>query len=166
MIEFGFARLSGLLGDIEKARTLFKQSAETAQRTGNMRVVYSCHSELAHVLRRHGEIDEALELYAEVLPKWKELGHRSAVAHELECIAFILGQKDRAERALTLLAAADALRLAIDSTMTKPERGEYDQVIFELHTHVDESKFKQFWDAGHSMNMEQAIQYALEAVPT
>ena len=53
---------------------------------GNMRIVYSCHSELAHILRRHGEIDEALELYKGVLPKWKELGHRAAVAHELECM--------------------------------------------------------------------------------
>jgi tetratricopeptide repeat protein len=166
MFLFGFARLSGLLGDIEKARTLFMQSAESAQRTGDIRVVCSCHSELAHILRRHGEIDEALDLYREVLPRWKELGHRSALAHELECVAFILSQKDHPDRALTLLGAADALRAVIDSAMTTPERAEYDEVMSVLHAHVDDKKYRQLWDAGYSMNMEQAIKYALEAVDT
>jgi tetratricopeptide (TPR) repeat protein len=163
MIEFGFARLASLLGDIQKARALFMQSAETAQRTGNMRLVYSCHSELAHMLRRHGEINEALELYTELLPQWKELGHRSAVAHELECVAFILLQKDLADRALTLLGAAEALRAAIDSTMTQPERVEYEHVISALHAQVDENKSSRRWATGRLMDMNQAIEYALQA---
>ena len=62
-IEFILARLTGLLGDIEKARVRFAQSAENARKTGNMRVVYSCQSDLAHILRRHGDLDEALALY-------------------------------------------------------------------------------------------------------
>jgi tetratricopeptide (TPR) repeat protein len=166
MLGFAFGRLTGLLGNIEKARALFKQTADAAQRSGNLRVVYSCHSELAHMLRRHGELDEALGLYAEVLPKWKQLGHRSAVAHELECVAFILGQKDQPDRALTLLGAAETIRAEINSAMTTPERAEYDAVISAFHTQVDENKFKQLWDAGHLMNMDQAVDYALEAVRT
>jgi len=158
---FGFARLAGLLGDYEKARAQFKQSADAAQRMGNMRIVYSCHSELAHILRRHGEIDEALELYKGVLPKWKELGHRAAVAHELECIAFILSQKSQPDQAVTLLGAADALRAVIDSAMTKPERAEYDQVLSALHTQLRENEFKHVWDTGQLMTIDQAIQYAL-----
>lgn len=159
---FGFARLTGMLGDIEKARALFKQSADAAQKMGNMRIVYSCQSELAHILRRHGEIDEALELYKGVIPGWKELGHRAAVAHELECIAFILSQKEKPDRAVTLLGAAGAIRQLINSAMTVPERAEYEQVLSTLHAQLDENKFKQLWDSGRAMTMEQAIQSALE----
>jgi predicted ATPase len=166
MMAFGLARLSGLLGEIEKARVLFAHGAETAQKMGNMRVVYSCHSELAHILRRHGEIDEALALYKEVLPKWKDLGHRSAVAHELECVAFILGQKGRAEQALTQLGAAEALRALIDSAMTTPEQAEYEKAVSAFRAGVEDDKFRQLWDAGHSMNMDEAIKYALEASDT
>ena len=128
-----------------------------------MRVVYSCHSELAHILRRHGDLDEALGLYVEVLPKWKDLGHRSAVAHELECMAFILDQKHRSGAAVTLLGAAEALRASIDSKMTTPERAEYDGVLSALHAGLDDADFKQLWDAGHSMDVDQATQYALDA---
>jgi predicted ATPase len=159
---FGFARLAGMLGDIEKARAQFTQSADAAQRMGNMRIVFSCRSELAHVLRRHGEIDEALELYAGVLPKWKDLGHRAAVAHELECIAFILSQKSQTDQAVTLLGAAEALRQLIDSVMTQPERAEYDQVTQALHSKLSEVEFKHWWGTGQSLTMDQAIQYALE----
>ena len=101
-------------------------------------------------------------LYLQVLPKWKDLGHRSAVAHELECIAFILVQKDRPEPALTLLGAAEALRAEVASSMTVPERAEYDQVISVLRTQVDENKFGQLWEAGRSMDNEAAVAYALE----
>lgn len=159
---FGFARLAGMMGDIAKARLLFRQSADAARKMGNMRIVYSCQSELAHILRRHGEIDEALDLYIQVLPGWRELGHRAAVAHELECIAFILSQKNQPDRAVTLLGAAQVLRELIDSSMTPPERVDYDGAVSGLRASMDENKFKRLWDAGRAMNMEQAIQYALE----
>lgn len=161
MLPFGIARLLGLLGDVEGARTQFELAADTAQEMGNMRIVYSCWSELAHILRRHGEIDEALQGYKKVLPKWRELGHRAAVAHELECIAFILSQKDQPERAVTLLGAAGALRESIDSTMTPAERIEYDKVISTLRSQLGEDKFKQLWNAGRALSMDQAIEYAL-----
>jgi tetratricopeptide (TPR) repeat protein len=166
MLEFAFARLTGLLGDIEKARLLYKRTADDARELGNMRLVYSCHSELAHILRRHGDLDEALALYAEVLPHWKDLGHRSAVAHELECIAFILAQKDGAQAAVKLLAAAEALRASIDSKMSPMERVEFDQALGGLHERVDETDFKVLWDSGHSMDMEQAVELALNAAKT
>jgi hypothetical protein len=159
---FAAARLSGMLGEIEKARGLFGQSADAARKMGDMRVVYSCQSELAHILRKHGETDEALKLYYQVLPGWKELGHRAAVAHELECIAFILSQKSQPDRAVTLLGAAQVLRELIDSSMTPAERAEYDRVVAVLRANVNENKFKQLWDAGRALNMEQAIKCALE----
>jgi predicted ATPase len=159
---FGFARLTGLMGDIEKARARFRESEDAAEKVGNMRLVYSCHSELAHILRRHGEVDEALELYKGVLPKWKELGHRAAAAHELECIGFILIQRTRPDRAAALLGAAQALRELIDSSMTPPERAEYDQALATLREQLGQEKFKQAWKFGQSMSMDQAVLYALD----
>jgi hypothetical protein len=126
-----------------------------------MRVVYSCWSELAHALRRHGNIDEALITYKTVLPKWRELGHRAAVAHEMECIAFILAHRAQPDRATTLLGAAEALRQLIDSSMTPREHDEYEQVLATLHTQLDENKFKLLWTAGRSMSMDEAIKVAL-----
>ncbi len=114
------------------------------------------------MLRRHGDLDEALGLYTQVLPKWKELGHRSAVAHELECVAFILFQRDHLDQALTILGAAEVLR-EVAGPMSALERVEYDQVVNGLRERVEGSKFRQSWDAGRAMDMEHAVDYALQA---
>jgi hypothetical protein len=127
---------------------------------GNKRIVYSSNSELAHILREHGQLDDALNLYANLLPKWKDLGHRSAVAHELECTAFILTKKEEPARAATLLGAAEALREAIDSVMTQMEKVEYAKEIETLQAGMGEAEFKLNWKKGRSLSMGEAIELA------
>jgi predicted ATPase/class 3 adenylate cyclase len=160
-LSIGLAHTAAALGDIEAARAAFKESSEIAQMMGNKRIVYSSQSELAHVLRAHGELDEPLVTYRDLLPKWRDLGHRSAVAHELECIAYILIRKEEPVRAAMLLGAAEALREAIDSVMTKREQVEYANEMESLRAGMDEAEFEQAWKKGRAMTMEQAIQFAL-----
>jgi tetratricopeptide (TPR) repeat protein len=52
MSLFGMGRVAGALGDLDTARTKFRQSANLARKMGNKRQTYSCYSELAHVLRK------------------------------------------------------------------------------------------------------------------
>jgi non-specific serine/threonine protein kinase len=155
-------RLAGLMGDVKAARAKFVESTDLARKIGNRRLVYSNHSELAHILRAHGELDEALELYRDVLPKWKELGHRAAVAHELECLAFIAIARRQYERAARLLGAAETLRESIGSPMTLSERQEYDQAVSGLREQMEADAFAKEWAEGRTLEMEPAIAYALQ----
>ena len=159
---FGLARIAAELGDLETARKRFAESEEVARQMGNKRIVYSSRSEYAHVLRQHGKFDEALKIYLDLLPKWKVLGHRSAVAHELECIAFILARKEETTKAATLLGAAEALRKAIDSVMTPMELEEYAKELKSLRIRMDEEGLKQSWGNGRRLSMDEAIEFALE----
>ena len=56
MSLFGMARVAGGMGDLETARAKFMASADIAKKMGNKRQMYSCYSELAHVLRENGEL--------------------------------------------------------------------------------------------------------------
>jgi predicted ATPase/class 3 adenylate cyclase len=163
MSAFGLARVAAAIGDLETARTKFLESAEIANEFGNKRIVYSSQSELAHVLREHGEINEPLNIYRELLPKWKDLGHRAAVAHELECIGFIFSKKGNTQRAAQLLGAAEVLRAAIDSSMTPMERAEYEQEISALHSRMNDVDFEKAWNEGRAMTMDGAIENARKA---
>ena len=153
--------IAAVMGDLETARAAFGRSADTARRLGNKRGAYSSESDFAHVLRQHGELDEALAIYNDVLPKWKDLGHRAAVAHVLECIAFILVRKEEPERAINLLGAAEALREAIDSQMTSTEQEEYKKEISELRDLLGEAEYKKQRDTGRKKTMDEAIELAL-----
>jgi hypothetical protein len=162
MSLFGMARVAGVMGDLSTARAKFLKSAELARKMGNKRQMYACYSELAHVLRENGELDEPLGIYRDLLPKWRDLGHRAAVAHELECIAYILAKKDEPQRAVMILGAADHLRQMIESIPTAPELVEYESELAALREKTAASEFERAWEEGGRMSMEEAITLALK----
>jgi tetratricopeptide (TPR) repeat protein len=162
MSLFGMARVAGIMGDLDTARTKFLESAELARKMGNKRQMYSCQSELAHVLRENGELDEPLDIYRDLLPKWRDLGHRAAVAHELECIAYILSKKGQLERAATILGAAEALRRMIESTATPMELAEYENELSALRERIHQTAFERAWEAGQKLSMDEAITLAMQ----
>lgn len=157
MSVFGMARLAGAMGDLDAARRKFLDSAETARRVGNKRLMYSCYSEMAHVLRENGELEEPLAIYQDLLPKWRDLGHRAAVAHELECVAYILSKVGQPRRAVTILGAADALRKMIESTATPVELAEYAKELDAMRGQLQPSEFEEAWEEGQRLNMDEVI---------
>jgi predicted ATPase/class 3 adenylate cyclase len=162
MSLFGMGRVAGLMGDLATARTKFLQSADLARKMGNKRQMYSCYSELAHVLRENGEVDEPLAIYRDLVPKWKEIGHRAAVAHELECIAYILSKVDQPQRAAALLGTAAAMRKMIDSAPTPLEQVEYDRELAALQEKLTDAEFEQAWERGQKSTMDEAIALAIQ----
>ena len=80
---------------------------------------------MAHALRRGGRLDEALALYRETIGGWVHLGHKGAVANQLENIAYLATDRGRTELAVRLLGAADAIREAADARMAFDEEPEY-----------------------------------------
>jgi len=161
MSIFGMARLAGAMGDLDTARAKFLESAEFAKKVGNKRLMYSCYSELAHVLRENGALDEPLELYRDLLPKWRDLGHRAAVAHELECIAYILAKMGQPQRAVCILSAAHSLRTLIESTPTAGEQSEYASELAAIRAQMSDAEFGVAWQEGQSLSMDDAISFAL-----
>jgi tetratricopeptide (TPR) repeat protein len=162
MSLFGMGRVAGGMGDLATARTKFRQSADLAKKMGNKRQVYSCYSELAHVLRENAELDEPLAIYRDLLPKWKEIGHRAAVAHELECIAYILAKSDQPQRAAAILGAAAAMRKTIDSAPTPLEQVEYDRELAASREKLTDAEFQQAWEQGQKLTMDEAIALAIQ----
>jgi hypothetical protein len=106
-------------------------------------------------------LDEPLATYRDLLPRWNQLGHLAAVAHELECIAFILIRKEEPERAASLMAAAGAIRKVIDSPMTHKEQEEFDNEVASLRSGISDDEFNTHWSNGSSMTIDDAIELAL-----
>lgn len=159
---YGQAHVAMELGDLKTARQKFMESMEYARSMGNKRLVYSSQSDLAHILRQHGELDEPLVTYRDLLPKWADLGHRAAVAHELECIAYILTRKEEPEKAVLLLSAAQSLRKTIEALRTRDEESEYEQEVNLLQTTLGEELFSTKWNEGRLLTMDEVIRLAME----
>jgi predicted ATPase/class 3 adenylate cyclase len=155
------ARLAFYRGDFAESRKHADLMLDLHKEMGDQLSITGHQSEMAHVWRQTGNYKEALALYRETLPDWQKIGHRGAVAHQLECFAFIAKAQEQGERAVKLMSAAEALREASSSPRTPQEQIEYDRELAGLRGGMDETAFNLLWEEGQSMNMEQAIDFAV-----
>ena len=144
------------------AREKLKLAMDAMQEIGSKRTIAMIKSEFAHALRYEGNYSQAVSAYQETLREWQRMGHRAAVAHQLESIAFITKALEQTERSARLLGAAEALRERIEIDMTSQEREEYDKEVADLKSTMDEKEFASLWADGRAMTVEQALEVALE----
>ncbi len=156
------ARLAFFRGDMAEARKHADLMLDLHKEMGDQLSVTGHQSAMGHVARQMGNYQEALALYRETLPDWQKMGHRGAVAHQLECFAFIAKAQEQGERAVKLMSAADALRQASNSARTPQEQIEYEKELAGLRAGMDEKTFDLLWAEAQSMNMEQAIDLAMD----
>ena len=159
---FGFGNLYSAQRQFEKAREKYSIALETMQQLGSLRNVSMIKSDLAHILRYEGKYAEALSAYRETIKDWQRMGHRAAIAHQLECMAFIAKSMEQVEKAVRLFGAAESLRQKIEIDMTTQERQEYEKEVADLKANMDEREFATLWAEGRSMIMDEAIEVALE----
>jgi len=155
------ATLALYRGELAEARSHADRMLDLHMAMGDQLATTGHQSAMAHAARQLGNFDEALALYRETIPQWQEIGHRGAVAHQLECFAFIAKAQEQGERAVKLMSAAQALRDASGSTRTPQEQIEYDRELAGLRAGMDEKDFDLLWEEGGSMTMEQAVDFAL-----
>ncbi|HSG44892.1 MAG TPA: adenylate/guanylate cyclase domain-containing protein [Anaerolineales bacterium] len=144
------------------ARKKLKIAMEAMQEIGSTRTITMIKSEFAHALRYEGNYQEAISAYQETIREWRRMGHRAAVAHQLECIAFIFKSFEQIEKAIRVLGMAEALREKINIHMTVEERAEYDKEVADMKANFDEKEFKSLWADGRSMSMDKAIALATD----
>jgi tetratricopeptide (TPR) repeat protein len=155
------ARLAFYRGEMAEARKHADLMLDLHREMGDHLSVTGHQTGMAHVARQLGNYQEALALYRETIRDWQKIGHRGAVAHQLECFAFIAKAQEQGERAVRLMSAAEALREASSSARTPQERIEYDRELAGLRAGMDEKTFHSLWAEGQSMDMDQAIDLAM-----
>jgi len=162
MVLFGMAMAARFNGRFEEARAQFTTLVPRFRGMGDHHRSNMIRSELGHMERVEGHYDTATVLYGETILEWKRLGHRAAVANQLECFAFIAKIHEQPERASKLFGAAEALREIINIQMTDLERVEYEREVADVKANLDEKIFASLWAAGRALTMDEAIELALE----
>ena len=111
------------------------------------------HSEFAHLDRRQGHLAQAKLLYRETILRWQKIGHRAAIAHQLECFAFIAKAQEEDQRAAKLFGAAEILRENPNLPMNPMEQVEYEREVSDLRANMDASTFAKAWAAGRALTI-------------
>jgi purine-nucleoside phosphorylase len=152
-------------GKFTEALANFREGESLFRQLGDRHMINAMQSEQAHIERKLGHYSESMALYSKTLSGWQELGHAPALAHELECFAFIAGAQSQPQRAVRLLGGADTLRECFNSPMRATERSEYDQNVSALREQLGAQAFAESWAEGRDMTVEQAVAYAQSDYP-
>ena len=116
----GQAVLAHITGDLETAQRLGPQAIEKFSQIGSQTEINRSRSRLAHVLRQSGQLAEAREYYRQTIVAWLEQGQLPAVAHQLECFAYLSIAEDQHEHAARLLGRAQETRRQLDAPSIDP----------------------------------------------
>jgi hypothetical protein len=161
MLYFGTGRGAMFRGDYAIARERFAYCLPLFLEMKDEHRANMIHSELAHMDRYEGKLQQALDTYRKTIVVWQKLGHRAAVAHQLECFAYLAKAQEEPEHALLLLGAAESLRERINIHMQPHEHDEYDREVSDLRASINEHPFRTLWGQGRALTMDEAVELAL-----
>jgi DNA-binding CsgD family transcriptional regulator/tetratricopeptide (TPR) repeat protein len=159
LINLGYAFL--LEGDHERAMMLNEEAAALFRDQGQRDYlpVALDNAGWAALLRRDHERAETF--FAESLALGEELGAKLTVSESLEGLACVAGAKGEAEWAARLFGAAWALREAVGYRQLPKERALREPYLADALSQLDEAAWNGALAQGRTMNMNQAVEYAL-----
>ena len=89
--------------------------------------------------------------------------HQAAVAHQLECMAYIAITRKRLAYAAQLLGAAQIARERTNSPSTEQkETDDREQALRRLEEKIGTKELDRFTKKGKSMSLDEAVVYALQ----
>ena len=163
-VYFGAFKIEQALrqGKTDEAEKHMGQVLEAISQRNDSYMFATMQSMFAHALRGMGELDKAAYYYKITIRLWKERGHPSAIAHQLECFGFIALAHEDAVRATKLFSAADTARNTINSVRTPSEQKEFEEAVAQLKTGMDTDEFEKVWENGQTITLDDAVEFALE----
>ncbi len=159
------AQMAMATQDMIQAEEYLLLASDTYGKLGDQRMAATTRSMLAHIYRNAGRLDEALDLYRQTILAWQEQGHQSAVAHQLECFAYIAISGQQYESAAQLLGAAEKARERLHARSTDlGEIEELERAMSQLQDEMGTSEMDRMIKKGESMSLDEAVAFALEEV--
>jgi predicted ATPase/class 3 adenylate cyclase len=153
-------------GDYMAALASYEESLAVAQEIGDERAVTGPLGNLGHVALYQGDGERAARLFREALIVGRRLGHKVAIAQYLAGLGGVAVLEGRHARAARLLGAARSLLSVVGASLSPPDEIEYKRSIDAARVELSTALFEEALGEGRAMALEEAIDYALEEVPT
>jgi predicted ATPase len=152
-------------GDNDAAARVFSQGLDAARRVTDRFPLLISLYDLARSSQAREDLTGAAGFLREGLSVASDAGDESSVGYYLQRLAALARQRDDPDRAVRLLAAADALLqaagtgwlLAYAATMP-PD----DDTVPGLRSRMGDATFQQAWAQGAAMGRQRAVEYALQ----
>jgi len=147
-------------GDYEKAEDYYRRTEklfEQADAKGDQaRLVHT----FGYIAQHKGEFMESRSLFLTSLKDFRKLGNHRGIAECLAGLAGLAAAQGRHKWAAPLLSAAESQLKAFGGAWWPADRVEIERAKGRMQSALGD-KFDKFWTQGQSMNVEEAIAYAV-----
>jgi predicted ATPase/predicted Ser/Thr protein kinase len=154
-------RTERLRGDRAQAARLLEEGLDLARDVGDTWSISVGLASLGRLAVDDSDRAGASSLLAESLGLCRQRGDRKIAAECLDTLAEVAGAGGEPARAARLAGAATALREAIGVQQSPTERSAREQRLAAIRTALGEQAFEAEWRSGLSLELDDAIDYAL-----
>jgi predicted ATPase/tRNA A-37 threonylcarbamoyl transferase component Bud32 len=147
-------------GQPDEAIPIFHESIAVAQQLNDRRNIFLSKLYLALALLLRGDTAAAHSIYREALQLARDLGDRYGLLRVLAGLGTLAQQSGQGERAVRLIAAAQAQHQIVGAPLTPAEQATVDQTLAAIHAQPAPT-WQSAWNEGQNMSLEEAVAYAL-----
>jgi predicted ATPase len=158
----GLAWMYGELGDREHRRAMHEDVLRQARAQSNERMVAMSLDQLAMFAREDGRIQESIDMSKEELRIQHDLGERAWIAVALGNFGETLAAAGRAESAVRLIAASEALLADIGGGPSWLPADNARRLAI-VRQQLDEASFSEAWKQGQALTVDEAVALALDS---
>ena len=151
-------------GRHELARARLEESLMVSRELGDRQNTANVLTALAALARDRGEYDTARTRLRESLGILKTIGDRRAIAFVLEGFACLAAVENQPYRAVSLTAAAEALRRIIGAPPPPTWRGDLERSVEIARRTLEADSVEKATVHGHAMTLDAAMSFALETL--
>ena len=113
------------------------------------------------VFAGRGQYEDAVRLYREGMAMFQELGDTFHIAACLTRMASVAAVTGEPESGAAMAGAAEAIREKLGAALPAYERAYYEPAVGAMEALLGEEKFREAWEKGREMSVEQAVDYGL-----
>jgi tetratricopeptide (TPR) repeat protein len=152
----------GRQGEHERARLLYEDSLQIMRELGDTRGIANVTCNLGDTAEQQGEYQRATALYEETVRLYQELGDRTGIAGLLVGLDAVASHQQQHTRAIVLLGAVDTITTSLGVSLEPLDRERRETVSRRGRVALTIEDYQAAWDRGAAMNLEQAVELALD----
>ena len=149
-------------GEYERAEAFIQGAQERLWEIGGREIGGLSNSLLGFVALSRNDPDRAEDLCVEAIRELQERAQASGVIHTLDILASVAAAKGEIRKAARLWGAAAGSREDPCAPWLPEDRELIEPHIDAARTRLEEATWREEWEKGRSMNLDQAVGYALE----